>query len=89
MAVTLPGSECSRDSTVSGGVGTLDHRLTRWLSRRISITPRPPIRYNRTMNEPHNAAPTLDMSGWDVAAIVVAVVAILFVGLFLWFNRKP
>jgi len=41
------------------------------------------------MNEPHNAAPTLDMSGWDVAAIVVAVVAILFVGLFLWFNRKP
>jgi len=33
------------------------------------------------MNEPHNAAPTLDMSGWDVAAIVVA--------LFLWFNRKP
>jgi hypothetical protein len=41
------------------------------------------------MDEVHASTRTLDLTGWNIAAIIGVVVVTVFIGLLLWFTRKP
>jgi hypothetical protein len=60
-----------------------------WPASRLSFCAAPLLGYNGSMDEAHVTSRTVDLTGWDVAAILGAVVVIVFVALILWFSRKP